>query len=79
MINLTPEDARRIVRIDPNLRKVKERIMDYLEGRKGLEETLQDLHRIYCTDEVGIVVTAHREEFKSINAQALGALLKELG
>jgi len=79
MINLSPEEARRVVKIDPNLRKAKGMIVDYLEGRKSLEETHQNLHKIYCVDEIGIVITAYMEEFENINAQALRALLRELG
>jgi len=45
MINLTPEEARRVVKIDPNLGKAKKIIIDYLEGRKSLEETHQNLRR----------------------------------
>jgi hypothetical protein len=78
MNELTPEEARRVVKIDPNLGKAKEMIVDYLEGRKSLEETHQGLRRIYCVDEIGIVITAYGEEFKNINAQALRALLKEM-
>lgn len=32
MMDLTPEEARRLVRVDPNLQRVKEMIVSYLEG-----------------------------------------------
>lgn len=66
------------MKIDPALEKARGIIVEYLAGRRDLEETLSSLHRIYCSDEINIVISACGEEFRKKNADAFQVLIKQL-